>query len=539
MDSLFVSDCEDEIEICLDINPMDISNFEITDNGNPYAGNFGNCQPDSLITYQYVAVLEGSPDGPYGISWIVNGQTFTAEVDEFATLVDSLNSWDPSGAWIDDGTLQTLSGGFAGNVYGAISVELLSQPGVPVVVLQPIILTIYNGASIFLDSGDHQVSIFDKTNGCIKDYLIFVGCPEDPGTSNPDTVYTEVPICLTDTICLEVKLPGTILSIQNICENASGQFADIVLLGDSSCVEITGEAIGQDTACIVICDDLGNCDTTILVVTITPPHPDTVEYTIIVGQDSTHCLDLSELCGTVLSITEICGLDGIIADFTLNDVTNCIEFTGLEEGSDTACIVICDALACDTIVIIVNVNPSFGIPPVAVNDTTSANENRTRSINVLANDTINGILVNGGIINGPVNGTITGTLPGLLTYTPNVGFCGAMDSFTYFIENEFGRDTATVYIDVICRDLTIYTGFSPNGDGVNDVFIIDGIDDYPNNEVLVFNRWGNQVFSMKSYSNDQAWDGRWDGNDLPDGTYFYIIDDGEGNTYSGYVQIHR
>jgi len=60
---------------------------------------------------------------------------------------------------------------------------------------------------------------------------------------------------------------------------------------------------------------------------------------------------------------------------------------------------------------------------------------------------------------------------------------------------------------------------------------------FPNAELLMFNRWGNQVFSAKNYRND--WDGTWDGNELPDGTYFYVLDDGEGNKYSGYVQLTR
>ncbi|MEM9822867.1 MAG: gliding motility-associated C-terminal domain-containing protein, partial [Bacteroidota bacterium] len=88
-------------------------------------------------------------------------------------------------------------------------------------------------------------------------------------------------------------------------------------------------------------------------------------------------------------------------------------------------------------------------------------------------------------------------------------------------------------------ELTIFSGFSPNGDGVNDFFQIRGIERFPNNSVLVFNRWGNEVFRSRGYTNDQGWDGRWEGKDLPDGTYFYVIEDGEGNQYSGYVQIHR
>ena len=85
--------------------------------------------------------------------------------------------------------------------------------------------------------------------------------------------------------------------------------------------------------------------------------------------------------------------------------------------------------------------------------------------------------------------------------------------------------------------MQVYTGFSPNGDGVNDVFYIEGLEAYPNAQLTVFNRWGNQVYRSDSYKND--WTGLWEGKLLPDGTYFYVLDDGEGNLLSGYVQIHR
>lgn len=65
-------------------------------------------------------------------------------------------------------------------------------------------------------------------------------------------------------------------------------------------------------------------------------------------------------------------------------------------------------------------------------------------------------------------------------------------------------------------------GFTPNGDGKNDVWIIGDLTDFPNIEVNVFNRWGQQLFSSKGYSN--PWDGTYDGKEVPVGTYYYVID---------------
>ena len=108
---------------------------------------------------------------------------------------------------------------------------------------------------------------------------------------------------------------------------------------------------------------------------------------------------------------------------------------------------------------------------------------------------------------------------------------------TYEICNAYGCDTAIVKIRVICDGLKVFNGFSPNGDGVNDYLVIDGLDKFPNHKLEVFNRWGNQVLQTKNYKND--WGGTWTDRILPDGTYFYIINDGEGHYYSGYIQIYR
>ncbi len=70
--------------------------------------------------------------------------------------------------------------------------------------------------------------------------------------------------------------------------------------------------------------------------------------------------------------------------------------------------------------------------------------------------------------------------------------------------------------------------FTPNGDGNNDTWIVPGIDNYPNNVVHVYNRWGHEVFAAQSYRND--WGGFYKNNRelLPSGSYLYVIDLGNG-----------
>jgi len=87
--------------------------------------------------------------------------------------------------------------------------------------------------------------------------------------------------------------------------------------------------------------------------------------------------------------------------------------------------------------------------------------------------------------------------------------------------------------------LQMPTGFSPNFDGLNDYFVVHGLDAYPNNHLLVFNRWGNEVFSKYYYTNN--WGGTNNaGQELPDGTYFVILEINNGQIkLNGYVDIRR
>ncbi|WP_211657650.1 Ig-like domain-containing protein [Parapedobacter composti] len=80
--------------------------------------------------------------------------------------------------------------------------------------------------------------------------------------------------------------------------------------------------------------------------------------------------------------------------------------------------------------------------------------------------------------------------------------------------------------------------FTPNGDGLNDRFVIKNLMQYQGRELLILNRWGNQVYKSTNYNND------WDGGSLAEGTYYYILrvrgnNNGEWRTYKGAVAIIR
>jgi len=265
------------------------------------------------------------------------------------------------------------------------------------------------------------------------------------------------------------------------------------------------------------------------------------EDTILVNETDTFCFDGEDLGGEIMGISNVCeAASGEMVLFTIDTTNNCLYYTGIELGVDSACVEICDNLGtCDTTIVIITVEeePDSIIPPIAVDDTDTLTVGGTKTINVLGNDTTNSTLITVTIIEDGKLGTATVNPDMTITYMENDGVCDTTDFYTYELCNPAGCDTAMVTLYIECKAFIIYTGFSPNGDGINDTFTIEGIEDFPNNEVQIFNRWGNLVFEQKGYKGQ--WDGTWNGQLLPDGTYFYLLDDGEGRQYSGFLQIQR
>ncbi len=98
-------------------------------------------------------------------------------------------------------------------------------------------------------------------------------------------------------------------------------------------------------------------------------------------------------------------------------------------------------------------------------------------------------------------------------------------------------DTAVVLITVI-RDYNVQISnvLTPNGDGYNDYWYIGNIENYPQNEVTIFNRFGKVLYTKTGYNNE--WDGTYNGNKLPDGTYFYVIKFTDSNiSFKGDINI--
>ncbi|WP_306349746.1 gliding motility-associated C-terminal domain-containing protein [Flavobacterium sp. '19STA2R22 D10 B1'] len=124
---------------------------------------------------------------------------------------------------------------------------------------------------------------------------------------------------------------------------------------------------------------------------------------------------------------------------------------------------------------------------------------------------------------------------------------------------DLNQQTATALVDkdgiftlgrikvasVLPSDIVVYNAVSPNGDGLNDYFHISGLESAPDNSLMIFNRWGNQVYETKGYGVNGNWfrgiaEGKGE-KQLPSGTYFYVLKykmaDGTDKDKVGYLYI--
>jgi gliding motility-associated-like protein len=174
-----------------------------------------------------------------------------------------------------------------------------------------------------------------------------------------------------------------------------------------------------------------------------------------------------------------------------------------------------------TNVIKITVLPSFTV--TAGNDTTIS-QGQSVTLN--------------GVGNGTASWSPTSSLDNSTIFNPIATPVTTTDYILTVTDINSCVNSDTVIVTIIPIEFTgnITNVFSPNGDGINDNWYIENIKYYPENEVTVYNIYGNTVFTKKGYNND--WQGTYNGNPLPDGTYFYVVKINESSpTLKGSLDI--
>ncbi|MRX78696.1 T9SS type B sorting domain-containing protein, partial [Pedobacter petrophilus] len=132
-----------------------------------------------------------------------------------------------------------------------------------------------------------------------------------------------------------------------------------------------------------------------------------------------------------------------------------------------------------------------------------------------------------GIISGQDTAALTVRPAQTTVYTvrvTNASGCSSVESITIKVAEDY---------KIVANNI-----LTPNGDGVNDTWIVQNIDMYPGNEVRIFDRNGREMYNKKGY--DNSWDGTMQGNHLAEGTYYYIITYGPDKlVQKGFITIIR
>ena len=184
----------------------------------------------------------------------------------------------------------------------------------------------------------------------------------------------------------------------------------------------------------------------------------------------------------------------------------------------------------------------FDNPPELADDRTELTFNPEVVVKVIENDVLpNEFLLT--LHTQPSRGSVR-LENNEFTYKPDPDFVG-IDQFSYRVCNADCPDKCEIAIVSIDVDNQFTCGvpsiFTPNNDGVNDEFKIPCLAPggrFPNNSVSIFNQWGDEVLSQSPYQNN--WRGTFEGDNLPTGTYFYVVDFGDGSKpESGFLVLER
>lgn len=200
---------------------------------------------------------------------------------------------------------------------------------------------------------------------------------------------------------------------------------------------------------------------------------------------------------------------------------------------------------------LVNMGP--GVYAVTISDANLCTSTHTVNITepaVLTGSVSSPVLSNGhnvsfyhsadGSVNASING---GTAPYSYNWSNGAGTANLNNvpagGYTLTVTDQNGCVFVSSVVLTEPMELAMPTGISPNGDGLNDNFVVRGLEAYPDNNIAVFNRWGNNVYEQDKYANN--WQGKNNGGaDLPDGTYFVILKINNGEiTLTGYVDVRR
>jgi hypothetical protein len=342
------ANCAVGVPVCIDSIIYDsISEFYFFLDGQQLVSSVVPCIKDSLIWYAYSDIFNGNESGPWRLdSWMVNGRTFSSTFNNLTTLLDSMRRWDSAVDWRLEITTQTVFYAYIkeGPQYSCQNITGLSRGGLNM---------ICNGAThgfrgmrFTIPPGIHQL-IVEKTSTGQRDTVTTV-----TACMSSDTIRKEVVIQSSQYYCFDAtRLPGRAGQLYNVCNSTSTE--PLFDAPSNGCIRYLGRRLGSDTACLMMCDDLGNCATTTLIVTTknTYGRGIIVRDTISVGSSQDITNKLATPIGNLIPINSGFSYHSPNPHTSLdiNQTEKIVTITAITAGIDTIGIRICTETGiCDT-----------------------------------------------------------------------------------------------------------------------------------------------------------------------------------------------
>lgn len=345
--------CGDLAELCLDISNDNLSNYVFTDNEVVYTDIPLHCNFEFIGVYSLTTLFGNGNSGPYElITW--PGSTYTGDsiFNNPAELLSIMNNLDPDGNW--ELNFPFITGGVDGVNYGQMEVFVPSIALTSFIGFNPQFTP--SAFALELPVGTHEIIATDTITGCSDTTFVEVIC------TLTDTLEIVIPVGDTLNFCFEnTELLADLDTLFNACSEEI--FIQVDIANDTTCLDIIGIEIGEETACFVYCDTFGLCDTTVVNVTVIPQIPLCVADTIVRGQVKELCFPAAalDLAGPIVDININCPIDPEeILEFSTSDTSVCLRYEGIGFGTGGTCVELCDALGnCDTVDVCVAVLPGL------------------------------------------------------------------------------------------------------------------------------------------------------------------------------------
>jgi large repetitive protein len=404
----------------------------------------------------------------------------------------------------------------------------------------------FNGA----DSLKYVINDNDPTTTLTDTATIyfFIDPVNDAPIAINDTVITYKNTALTANITLNdssIDGPQEIYSIIQTTTHGTSVMNNGVLNYDPS-----ADYVGMDTLTYSFCDQasIDLCDTAYVYIHILPTYPLPValndELKIPVNETGAINIITNDFSANGLLISSSVNFISLPLHGTITYLDSIVTYTPPNgfTGRDSCAYTITDQI--DSVSNIAKILFIINQPPQAGNVCNNEGIANEEIVIPIFSNTISGtVTVDEStvlIVTGPDHGELSAYNPinQTIIYFPDPGYAGT-DTFYFQVYDTDGFISDTAYACITIKEgLPLYPQamLTPNNDGRNDVWLIPGIENFPDNELVILDRYTNEVFHTKNYSSIN----NWDGNNLPAGTYFYllkVIHNGKEELMKGYLTL--